>query len=758
MGIPEPAHLLCLPLAAGATDLLRHAVDNEILLLLVQVALILALSRFMGIIFARMHQPQVVGEMVAGIMLGPSVFGALYPHQQQALFPHGTSLELLNILSQLGVIFFLFLVGLEFDFGLVRHRGRATVLTALASIAVPFVLGIAVALLLAARGVLGDVPRLPAALFIGAAMSVTAFPVLARILTERNLQKTKLGTSAIASAAINDVAAWVILAFVVAIAHSAASAGAGGSHAGGKSEAVRTVLLSSAFAAAMFLLVRPFLRRLQAIYDREGRLSQNVIAALFLLILVCAWSTERIGIHAMFGAFLLGVVMPKGTQFVRHVTDKLEDFTVVFLLPVFFAYTGLKTQLGLLNDVSLWMYALLILAAACVGKFGGAAGVAKAFGATWREASAVGVLMNTRGLVELVILSVGLQFGVINDKVFAMMVVMALVTTFMTTPLLHWVYPQRLLEAELKGLDRQQGTAAPPTAKPFTVLIPVAAPASSGPLLEMADLLSRAAESRRILALHLRQPVDRPEFRSGLRESQQAPDDEPLRRMTARAKQNQIPVEPLSFYSSDVAGDIARAARDRLADLVLIGFHKPVFSRTVLGGTVHRVMTATPADVAVFVDRGFIAPTRVLVPYLGSRHDRLAMDLAGRFARGAKAQVTVLHVTRPTRSGPELDAKAAVDRVFNDPSQPLPVQMRVVESHDPAGTVVEQSRDYDLVVIGVAEEWGLESHLFGFRAERIAANCPTSLLIVRRFAKANAADPSPESDAQAIEMAADATE
>jgi Kef-type K+ transport system membrane component KefB/nucleotide-binding universal stress UspA family protein len=730
------------------TDLVHRTVENEVLLLLVQVSLILGLSRFMGMLFARMRQPQVVGEMVAGIMLGPSVMGALYPHTQMMLFPSGTPLELLNILSQLGIIFFLFLVGLEFDFELVRHRGKATILTALTSIAIPFFLGLGVGLFLSMRGQLGDAPRVPAALFIGAAMSVTAFPVLARILTERNLQKTKLGAAAIAAAAINDAAAWIILAFVVAIAHSAS---VGQTH--GKFEALRTLLLSAAFAVIMLFLVRPFLKRLRAIFDREGRLSQNVIAALFLLILASAWSTERIGIHAMFGAFLLGVVMPKGTQFVRHVIEKLEDFTVVFLLPIFFAYTGLKTRLDLLNDVSLWLYAALILATACVGKFAGAAIVAKAFGSTWRESTALGILMNTRGLVELVILTVGLQFGVINDKVFAMMVIMALVTTFMTTPLLYWIYPQRLLESEIKEAEKAE--AAPEKVHPFTVLIPVADPRSSGPLLQMANLISLASENRRILALHVRQPVDRSEFRSGLREAREPLPDEPLRVLVNRAKQEKIPVDPLSFYSQDVARDIAKTARDRQADLVLIGFHKPVFSRTLLGGTVHRVMTATPTDVAVFVDRGMLAPHRVLVPFMGSTHDRLAMDLAGRFARGAKAEITVLHVTTPKRSGPELNAKAAVDRAFHDPSQPLPVQMRVVESHDPAGTVIEESRDYDLVVIGVAEEWGLESHLFGWRSERIAANTPTSLLIVRRFARP---DPTEHAPAQVIEAAAETTQ
>lgn len=706
-----------------------HAIENEVLLLLVQVALILGLSRVMGVLFARMRQPQVVGEMVAGIMLGPSVLGAICQHfhsnLQQMLFPPGTSMELLNLLSELGVIFFLFLVGLEFEMDLVKNRGRSTLFTALSSIAVPFVLGVGVALFLERQGLFGDVPRLPAALFVGAAMSVTAFPVLARILTERNLQKTKLGVAAIAAAAINDVAAWIILAFVVAIAHTAVQAGKGGGHW----DALRTLALAGAFAAVMLVFVRPFLRRLQLIYDRQGRLSQNVVAVLFLLILASAWSTERIGIHAMFGAFLLGVVLPKGTQFVRHITEKLEDFTVVFLLPIFFAYTGLKTQLGLLNQPILWLFALLILAAACLGKFGGAAVVARAFGSTWREASAIGVLMNTRGLVELVILSVGLQFGVINDKVFAIMVVMALVTTFMTTPLLYWIYPPYLLEKEIK-----EGEPHPPELKkPFTVLISVAAPKSAGPLLRLADFISGPGSSdRRLYALHLRRPIDRPEFRSGLREAQQAPADETFRTLMAAAESQQIPVEMISFISRNVPRDISRVSIERQADLVLIGFHQPVFSRSLLGGTVRRILAYTPSDVAVLVDRGFLNAQRVLVPFLGGRHDRLAMDIAGRFARNAKAQVTVLHVTAPKQDAPPLHAKEAVDRVFNDPGQPLPVQFRVIESDDPAGAVIEQSADFDLVVIGIAEEWGLESQVFGLRRERIAAGTPASLLIVRQ--------------------------
>lgn len=690
-----------------------HNPENQILLLLVQVGLILGLSRLMGILFAKMRQPQVVGEMVAGIMLGPSLLGWVAPGLQGALFP-ADSVILLNILSQIGIIFFLFLIGLELDPNLVRGRGRSTIVTALVSIATPFAIGVVLCLSLYHTRIFDDPDghkRFAAALFLGAAMSVTAFPVLARILAERNLQKTHLGAIAIACAAVNDVAAWVMLAFVVGVAHATGS---------GAGAAIRTLILAIGYAGIIFFAIRPFLVRMEKIYERQGRLSQNVVAVIFLLVLGSAWTTEAIGIHAMFGAFLIGCVMPKGTQFVRHVTEKMEDFTVVFLLPIFFAYAGLRTQIGLLNSPQLWLYAGLIFIAACGGKLLGAAIPAKLFGSDWREAAAIGVLMNTRGLMELVILTVGLQLHVITDSIFAIMVLMALLTTFMTTPLLHWVYPAKLLRVP----------QAPKEKRAFSILIPVADPRSGGPLLRIGEMLAGvASEQGRIVALHLRRADDRAEFRSGLAE----PLADPLRPLLEHAAQNNVKVEPISFVGRDVPHDIARVAKDFSVDLVLIGFHRPVFGKTILGGTVHRILRETPVDAAVFVDRGFTSSQRVLIPYLGSKHDRLALDLAGRLARNTKAQITALHVVQPKRAGEDiLHAETTINRVFNDPTQPASVNIRVVQSEYPVDAVLEASHEFDLIIIGVSEEWGLSSHLFGWRSERIAEACSTSMLIVRK--------------------------
>jgi nucleotide-binding universal stress UspA family protein len=435
-----------------------------------------------------------------------------------------------------------------------------------------------------------------------------------------------------------------------------------------------------------------------------------------------------IGIHALFGAFLLGFVMPKGTDFVRTLGEKLEDFTVVLLLPIFFAYAGLRTRLGLLQDPSLWGQALLVVAVACLGKFGGSAFAARATGSTWREASAIGILMNTRGLMELVILTIGLQLGVINDTVFAMMVIMALVTTFLTTPLLHWVYPPTMFTP----VPVEQ---RPAPADAFGVLIPIADPRSGGALLRLADLLSGPGEGGRLIyALHLTRPVERDAFRSGVTSDLSVPPpdfDRALQPLLAHAQSHGIPVEPISFVTRDAAADIARVARAKGVSLVVMGFHKPVFGGTILGGTVHRVMTGAETDVAVFVDRGFLGAQRILVPYLKGRHDRLALRIASRLARNAKAAATVLHVVPRAGNGAPGGTGEAVRRVFDDPTQPVPVEVRLVDDASPVDAVLRAAPDFDLVVIGVSEEWGLESHLFGLRPERIAEASPTSLLIVR---------------------------
>ena len=685
--------------------------ENLLLLLFVQICVIVALSRVVGWVFVRIGQPQVVGEMLAGIMLGPSVLGWLWPGAASTLFPTG-SLQYLSFLSQLGVVCFLFLVGLELNPKLLRDRGHAAVMISHMSIVAPFLFGAALTLYLFPR-VFQETPAMSfraVALFMGAAMSITAFPVLARILTERNLHKTNIGAVAITCAAIDDVTAWCMLAFVVAFAQFR-----------GLHQALLTAILTVAYALMMFLVVRPFARKLESVYERQGRLSQGVMAVILLLALTSACVTEWIGIHALFGAFLMGAMMPKGSRFVREVSGKIEDYTVILLLPIFFAYSGLRTQIGLLNTPALWFDTGLIILVACLGKFGGSSVAARVCGMPWRDASAIGILMNTRGLMELVILNIGRDLGVISEAVFAMMILMALVTTGLTQPILNLIYPVRLLARQLAG--RQKG--------PFTILIPVARPNSGAALVRIAGaMLGRGEDRGRVWALNLQRPVEHEAFQIAAGELTQT-EPESLEPLRVQAEAQNIPVETLAFPSRDIAQDIAATAGAKAADLVLIGYHKPVWGRALLGGTVHKVMSECPCDVGVFVDRGLQSPSRVLVPYGGGMHDRLALELSARIARTTGAAVTVLYVSPPS-SGAAARAQSArqtVDQVFAGSGT---AEFRQVQDSSPVAVVLREAVRFDLVIVGVSEEWGLESRLFGWRPERIARDAQTSLLIVRR--------------------------
>jgi len=427
--------LFALVVARGSTLVAPHgpalaatapAHSGTLAQVLLAIAVITGTARLLAFAFGKwLGQPPVMGEIVAGILLGPSLLGA-HPATAgilpQAIAPH------LGIVSRIGVVIFMFLVGLELDTKLLRGSSHATIAISHASIVAPFLLGVTLALGLYPIYSNDGVGFTVFALFLGVSMSVTAFPVLARILTDRKLSRTQLGTTAIACAAIDDATAWCLLALVSGVASS---------HLGSAAWTLGLVVLYVLF---MYVVARPVAFRLAAYEEaRSEPVSHGVLAIVFGMMLFSAYATEAIGIHALFGAFVFGVLIPHDGRLTEQLRERLEDVVVVLLLPIFFAFTGLRTQIGLVESPKDWAFTGVIILVATLGKFGGTAIAARLSGIGVREASALGVLMNTRGLMELIVLNVGLDMGVLSPTLFTMLVIMALVTTFATTPILDRV-------------------------------------------------------------------------------------------------------------------------------------------------------------------------------------------------------------------------------------------------------------------------------------------------------------------------------
>ena len=424
---------------------------SSLTLLLAQIAAIVLVSRGIGVITRWFGQPLVVAEIVAGILLGPSLLGWVSPEAMIALFPD-SSLPILRMLSQIGLVLFMFLVGLELDPKLLRGRTQSSIAISHASIVVPFGLGAASACWLYAPYSSPDVPFVSFLLFLGVSMSVTAFPVLARILSERGQLTSRVGAIAIACAAVDDVTAWCLLAFVVAIARSR-----------GTANAAWTTALAVAFILVVLFVARPLLLRLSARVTSRDRLTPSIVAMILVVLIASSIATELIGIHALFGAFLFGAVLSTNTELAAALIERLETISVVLFLPLFFAYSGLRTQIGLVTQPQEWLVTVVVILVATVGKFGGSAIAARLTGLRWREASAIGILMNTRGLMELIILNIGFDLGVISQTVFTMLVIMALVTTFATTPVFRRVWP----DGGLAGERARHPATAPGEPAPF---------------------------------------------------------------------------------------------------------------------------------------------------------------------------------------------------------------------------------------------------------------------------------------------------
>jgi Kef-type K+ transport system membrane component KefB len=410
---------------AGATSALLQNSASGLSRLFLQLFVIIIAASVVGSLFTRLGQPAVVGEMIAGIVLGPSLLGWAAPQAFGFLFAPST-IEPLRLLSQIGVCLFMFAVGMELDVAQLKRQVQTAIVVSHSSIVIPYLFGVALALFLYSSLAQAGASFTAFALFMGISMSITAFPVLVRILKDRRLFQTSLGATATACAAVDDVTAWTILAFVVAIARAA-----------NLSAAIFSFALVLLFVGLMLSVVRPALRRV--IGEEELDLPEpekKTLAIVLMLVVASAFSTEIIGIHALFGAFLAGVIMPRANDFREKLAVRVENISSVLFLPVFFAFTGLRTQVGLLNTGYDWAICAIIIAVASLGKLGGSALAARLTGLDGRTSLQLGALMNTRGLMELIALNIGYDLGILSQRIFAMLVIMALMTTMLTGPLL----------------------------------------------------------------------------------------------------------------------------------------------------------------------------------------------------------------------------------------------------------------------------------------------------------------------------------
>jgi len=399
-----------------------------VLKLFFQLAVILAVCRIVGMVGSRLGQAHVVSEMVAGVMLGPSLLGLVAPDLQAWIFPKAC-MPVLYAISQVGLVLYMFMIGLEFDIGLILGQVRGALFVSWTGIAVPLVLGGTAAVVLRDRADLfaSHVTLACAALYLGAAMSITAFPVLARIIHEKGIARTRLGTLALAAGASDDALAWCLLAVVLA------------QLAGTPATAALTIVGGAAYVAFMLTIGRRLLAPLGRRVERDGKLTPAIMATALTVLMLSAWVTDAIGIYAVFGAFVAGIAMPRG-RFVEEVTANVDLLTTTFFVPVFFVYSGLNTSIGLLSSPAVWTIALALLGIAIAGKGLACMAAARAAGEAWREAVTIGVLMNARGLMELIILNIGLERGIITPTLFTIMVIMAIATTLMTSPIFELVY------------------------------------------------------------------------------------------------------------------------------------------------------------------------------------------------------------------------------------------------------------------------------------------------------------------------------
>jgi len=680
---------------------LVHNLKHPLAILLLQIITIIIVARFFGWIFRKIGQPSVIGEIIAGIFLGPSVVGMYMPEYSAMLFPV-ESLGNLQFLSQIGLILFMFVIGMELDLKVLKNKANEAVVISHASIVFPFALGIGLSYFIYHKFAPEGIEFLSFSLFMGIAMSITAFPVLARIVQERGIHKTKLGTIVITCAAADDITAWCLLAAVIAIVK-----------AGTFVSSLYIILLATVYVLMMLFVVKPFLKKIGDLYAKRDNLSKPVVAIFLLTLIISSYLTEVIGIHALFGAFMTGAIMPDIINIRKIFIEKVEDVALILLLPLFFVFTGLRTQIGLINDPYLWKVTGLIILVAVVGKFVGSALAARFVGQNWRDSLTIGALMNTRGLMELVVLNIGYDLGVLSAEVFTMMVIMALFTTFMTGPaidIINYFFKRRevIIPKEISNSS-------------FKILISFGNNEKGKSLLRLANsFIKKQKENSNVTALHLSLSD---EVHSYNLEEYEKETFEPILEESKVLNQELTTI----FKSTiDIETDIADIAVRGEYDLVLVGLGKSIFEGSFLGKVLgfttriinpdrlldkftgkeglfenspfddrtRLVISKTKKPLGILIDKDLVKVDEIFVPIFGTE-DTFLIEYAQKLVYNNDSKVTILDINNQVKNNFVIEnAITALEKSYPEKTATID------ESQMKAGFLLKQ----DLMIISL-ESW-----------------------------------------------------
>ncbi len=693
------------------------------------IAIVLIVARLFGVLAVKIGEPRVMGEVIAGLVLGPSLLGSLSPNLQATFFPSDI-LPALGVVANLGLIFYMFLVGLEVDRGQLKGKVAQAAAISNASVAVPLLLGIAVALPL--YKLIGPDKKFVAfALFMGVAMSITAFPVLARILAERRMLKRPVGALTIACAAIDDVTAWFLIALATTIAVS-----------GTFGDVLKTIAEAAVYILFMVLIVRRVVARMATAFDEVGRIPGAWFAGIIVGVLLSAYVTEEINIAFIFGAFVMGMVMPRHARLSEEITRRIDDFVVTLLLPVFFVYTGLRTNVGLLDRPELWLLTLVLIAVAILGKLAGAAIAARVTGYDWKASTVIGTLMNTRGLTELIVLNIALDVGAITPTLFAMLVIMAVVTTLMAGPLLKLLDPKntygRAVEDEFADAALAAVQAHPELPVPErSILVAPETDAAIGQLVALAEPLARSEPPHELIVARLVRPPRG--AGAGVRGGLQSENllleraSKQINELRERLASDGVVVRGVALTSTNPGSDLAHIVEREPVDLVLTEGRRRLIGEGVPLGDVTELLEHAACDVAVLVakegDPIELGPDKpILVPFGGAEHDWAALELGSWLAAASGAPLKLLGAAGQTDEGKSVtrmlaDAGLLVQQATGISTEPLVV----AGGRD---SIISAAEGAGLLVLGLSDRWRREG--LGPTRSAIAGAAPSPVLFVRR--------------------------